>query len=283
MEAQAPSPQTTLLILLGASAWPYMPEFQDSKAFAHAAQTLSAYFLNPESFGLPPENQLDLFDSKQSPDELDLTIGRFLWDRQLALKNAGHPARDLLLYFVGHGGFIGRDSDFYLAIRRTRSDNPRASGLQMMALADTLTEHARRLRRILILDCCFAAAAFSSFQAGPAQVALEKTVDAFEVKQKAIGFPSKGTTLLCSSSHKTPSLILPDGSSTMFTQALLDALAQGINTQQDRLSLRELKDITFDLLSEVRDAPKPVVHSPDQREGDIADIPFFPNPQFERQ
>ena len=55
------------------------------------------------------------------------------------------PAQDLLLYFVGHGGVVGRDSDFYLAIRRTRMDNPRASGPQMMSLADTLTERARHL------------------------------------------------------------------------------------------------------------------------------------------
>ncbi len=47
MEAQAPSPQTTLLILLGASEWPFSPEFQSSQAFANAARGLKAYFLSP--------------------------------------------------------------------------------------------------------------------------------------------------------------------------------------------------------------------------------------------
>jgi tetratricopeptide (TPR) repeat protein len=283
MGVQYPSPQTTLLILLGASAWPYSTEFQSSEAFANAARRLKAYFLNPRLFGLPAEDLLDLFDSNHSPDELDVEIRQFLEQRVVAMRAAGNAARDVLLYFVGHGGFVGRDADFYLALRRTRMDNPRASGLQMLSLADTLTEKARHLRRIIILDCCFAAAAFSAFQAGPDQVALEKTSDAFEVRRKAVGFPTKGTALLCSSSHKSPSLLLPDGSSTMFTKALLDALVQGTTPQLDRLSLRDVRGLAADVLMEIRNAPRPIVHSPDQSEGDIADIPFFPNPQAEEE
>lgn len=283
MEIQLPSAQNTLLILLGASAWPLFPEFQSSKAFAQAARGVKTYFLDPKRFGLSPENLLELFDSKQSPDELDVEIGQFLERRITAMKAAGHAARDVLLYFVGHGGFVGHDSDFYLAIRRTRQENPYTSGVQVIALADTLTKKARHLRRIIILDCCFASAAFTAFQAGPAQVALEKTRDAFEVGQKGVGFPAKGTALLCSSNHKSPSLLLPDGSSTMFTTALLDALAEGMPSQRERLSLREVKDIAADLLSKTRDTgtPTPVVLSPDQSEGDVADIPFFPNPHAE--
>ena len=283
MEAQAPSRQTTLLILLGASEWPLFPEFTSSGAFANAARELKAYFLDPKRFGLSPENVLDGFNSNHSADEQDAQIGQFLERRLAAIKATGHAARDLLVYFVGHGGFVGRDSDFYLAIRRTRMENPRASGIPMLSLADTLTEKARYLRRIIILDCCFAAAAFSAFQAGPAQVAIEKTVDAFEVRQRSVGFPAKGTALLCSSSQKSPSLLLPDGSSTMFTKALLDALSEGLPPQRERLSLREVKDLAASFLSEIRNAPRPVVLSPDQSEGDVADIPFFPNPRAEEE
>jgi uncharacterized caspase-like protein len=283
MVAEVPSPQTTLVILLGASEWPLFPGFQDSEAFSNTARELKAYFLDPKRFGLSPENVLDVFNSNKSPDELDAQIGRFLERRLAAMKATGHTARDLLVYFVGHGGFVGRDSDFYLAIRRTRMENPRASGIPMLSLADTLTEKARHLRRIIILDCCFAAAAFSAFQADPAQVAIEKTKDAFEVRHRGAGFPAKGTTLLCSSSQKSPSLLLPDGSSTMFTKAFLDALLEGLPPQRERLSLREVKDLAADLLSEIRNAPRPVVLSPDQSEGDVADIPFFPNPRAEEE
>src|SRR6266487_4591625 len=283
MDVQAPSPQTTLLILLGASGWPFSSEFQSSEAFANAARRLRAYFLNPRPFGLPAENLLDLFDTDQSADELDVTIGQFLQQRVAGLRAGGNPARDILLYFVGHGGFVGRDADFYLAIRRTRMDNPRASGVQMISLADTLTEKVRYLRRIIILDCCFAAAAFSAFQSEPAQVALEKTRAAFEFKGKGTGFPGKGTVLLCSSNHTSPSLLLPDGSSTMFTKALVDTLMQGTSLQQEYLSLREVAGLAAQALMEIRNAPRPIVHSPDHSEGDIADIPFFPNPRTEEE
>ena len=114
-------------------------------------------------------------------------------------------------------------------------------------------------------------------------MALQKTSEAFHVGRKAIGYPTKGTTLLCSSNQKSPSLILPDGSSTMFSKAFLNALVQGTPSQQDRLTLRDVKDLATDFLSEIRNAPKPVVHSPDQSEGDVADIPFFPNPRIEEE
>src|SRR5271157_535633 len=278
MEARVPSPHTTLLILLGASEWPLFPAFQGSEAFANAARELKAYFLDPKRFGLPPESILDLFNSDLSPDELDAQVGQFLDQRCAAMKAVGQLARDLLVYFVGHGDFVGHNADFYLAIRRTRVENPRASGISMLSLAYTLTEKARHLRRIIILDCCFAAAAFAAFQAGPAQVALEKTNEAFLVKHRGEGFPTKGTALLCSSSHTSPSLLLPDRSSTMFTKALLDALAEGM-PQREHLSLRDVKDLAADFLSESRNAPRPIVLSPDQSEGDVADIPFFPNPR----
>ncbi len=228
LEAKVPSPQTTLVILLGASAWPLSPEFQSSEAFANAARRLKAYFLNPRPFGLPSENLLDLFDSDKSADELDVQISQYLEQRLVTMRKAGNEARDLIVYFIGHGGFVGRDADLYLAIRHTRMDNPRVSGMHMLSLADTLTEKARYLRRIVILDCCFAAAAFSAFQSGPDEVALQKTVTAFLVNSKSVGFPTRGTSLLCSSSHKSPSLLLPDNSSTMFTKAFLDGYGSAL-------------------------------------------------------
>src|SRR6266566_1862481 len=41
--------------------------------------------------------------------------------------------------------------------------------------------------------------------------------------------------------------------------------------------------LAADFLSEMRDAPRPVVLSPDQSEGDIADVPFFPKPRAQEE
>jgi len=69
----------------------------------------------------------------------------------------------------------------------------------------------------------------------------------------------------------------------MFTKAFLDALVQGTPSQQEHLTLRDVRDVAADFLSEIPNAPKPEVHSPDQSDGDVADIPFFPNPRIEEE
>lgn len=279
MDGDAPSPQTTLVVLLGASEWPDSPDFHGSKAFTNAAHDFRKYLLDPDQFGLPEENLSDLFDIDDDPYMIDKKIRQFLDQRTSGMKQAGNAARDLLVYFVGHGGFVGRNSEYYLAVRRTSTENPRLSGIPMESFASTITEKARYLRRIIILDCCYAAAAFTMFQAeGPAKLAINQTVDIFEKKKKTVG---KGTTLLCSSGKTIASQLSQDGSYTMFSKALLHVLLTGTTSQQDKqyLSLREVADLTEEVINTMLDgmAPRPELHSPDQVDGDVADVPFFPN------
>ncbi len=131
MNDHAPSPQTTLAILLGASAWPHSPDFHGSVAFDNVARGFRAYLLNPRHFGLPEENFCDLFDTEQGPDKIDRSIRSFLDQRTSAMRQMGNAPRDLLFYFVGHGGFAGRKSEYYLAVRCTSSEYPGASGIRM--------------------------------------------------------------------------------------------------------------------------------------------------------
>jgi tetratricopeptide (TPR) repeat protein len=215
----------------------------------------------------------------------------FLAQRISAMKNLGNMARDVLIYFIGHGDFAGQSQDYYLAPRRTRHSSLRASAIPMKSLVETILGNARHLRRFMILDCCFAGSAFYTFQGDPSQGAIQQTIDAFKVniKGKARGVPEEGTTLLCSSDQQSASLLMPDGSSTMFSKALLDALSVGGTDRQDYLSFRDLNDLAADLLYDMSLAlevgipkpPRPALASPDQRRGDIADVPFFPNPQAE--
>jgi len=56
-------------------------------------------------------------------------------------------------------------------------------------LAERLKKGARFQRRILILDCCFAAAAVKFLQGSPTTVLLrEKTIAAFKEKDQGEGF-----------------------------------------------------------------------------------------------
>ncbi len=283
--ALPPTAPTTLVILLGASAWPHSPGFQPSQAFVHAAQGFRDYVLDPHGFGLPTANLFDQFDAQTSAsDQLEM-LGSFLEERTQALKRANQTVRDVLVYFVGHGGFAGPSADFYLMHRRANASSLRASGMAIDALAEVLREKARQTRRYLLLDCCFAAAAFRSFQGGPDQTAITKTLDAFHVQARSSGFPRKGTVLLCSSDQKSPSLLLPDESCTMFSHALLDVFRNGDLHRPPQLSLRDIKELAEDRLAALpeKNAPRPGLHSPDQSEGDVADVALFPNPRAEEE
>ncbi len=238
--ALLPTAPTTLVIVLGASAWPNSPGLQASKAFMHAAHGFRDYLLDPRGFGLPAANLLDLFDAPSSVSDQLEQLDSFLQQQSQALIATNQAARDVLVYFVGHGDFAGSSHDFYLMPRRANASSLRASGLSIDALADVLREKARQVRRYLLLDCCFAAAAFRSFLGGPDQTAIEKT---------------------------------------LFSYALLDVLKNGDLHRQRQLSLRDIKELAEDRLAALpeKNAPRPGLHSPDQSEGDVADIPFFPN------
>ena len=281
MTTEGPSPNTTLVILLGASAWPRSPELDASIAFANAANDLKAYFLDPQNFHLPQENLLDLFDSDYYADAMDEEIAQFL-HRHIVEKKAksGSVAKDVLVYFIGHGGIPEGDSDLYLTIRRTRKENPKGSSIEIGNLAKTLKDRARFQRRMVILDCCFAASAVRFFQgSGPMDVLRTQAVGVFEEQDKGVGFPGRGTALLCSSSSKVRSRFSPDETSTYFTQAFLHTLRAGNSFQAERLSLHTVNRLTQDYLSRMHgnEAPMPEVHSPDQVEGDVAAVAFFPN------
>lgn len=278
---EKPSPQTTLVVLLGAHHWPYHSQLKDSDAFSKSAKEIWDYFLLPLLFGLPPENRLDLFDRYQSsPDEVDRKIHDFLAQRISALRQTGTPARDLLFYYIGHGVFDAAQK-YHLAILSTREANIGASAVAMASLAYTLKTQARNLRRIVILDSCFSAQASSYLapQSAIVQAAQFQVQSAFEEKSKGSGFPRNGTALFCSSGQQDQSFLLRDESGTMFSKALAQALRQGNVRQPNKthLSLHELKFLTEEALA--KEAPQMFIDDPDQHDGQVTLVPFFPNPK----
>src|SRR4051812_14140044 len=93
------SPRGVLAIILGASIWPHA-SLQGSKAFTNSAAAFKDYLTL--QFGLPSANILDLFDDERAPSDIDKDISHFLQARSQELETARTPARDLLLYYVGH-------------------------------------------------------------------------------------------------------------------------------------------------------------------------------------
>jgi hypothetical protein len=155
---------------------------------------------------------------------------------------------------------------------------------------ETFKTCATWLKTYLIIDACFSAEAAKLF--------LGQHVEAVKMELDTL-FPQYGLTLLCSSSANSVSYILPDESATAFTDGLITALNTGSPLNVERLTLHQLAPLTyaymlerkagFEQIYKSRGQPiphympdRPQVHTPDQRQGDLAAEPFFPNPQFSR-
>ena len=197
-------------------------------------------------------------------------IADFLTARISASKEVKVAIQDIVIYYVGHGGFFDPGDQYFLALRDTRSNNEAISGYPIRALADTLKEKASQLRRYLILDCCFAGSAGTAFQSAKLETAKVQVLDRL---------PGKGTALLCAAGPKQPAKAPPDLKHTMFSEMLLQALRNGSMELPDRLSLAQIGVQIQDLIRErFKDAAvRPVMISPDQSLGDVAVLPLFPN------
>jgi hypothetical protein len=222
--------------------------------------------------GLLAENVKDFFDDPRAPADILKEAAQFLERRQKEMEHHGRLSTDLLFYFVGHAGFVGSDNAYCLFLKFTQERLLRPTSLHITDLAEVFQENARHLRRYFILDACFAGAAPRFiFQSSRGEM-IRRELDQH--------LPRKGVALLCSSSSQHPSKAPKGERYTMFTGALLDVLMRNQPREEERLSLRVLGRLTADLIRDRFEnaAVRPEVHSPDQRDGDLADVPLFPNP-----
>ena len=253
------------LILLGASSFPRSGNFQGDSAFLAASQRIKNYFVNPDGLGLEETNVLDLFDKEQDADSFDMSISDFI--KELRTKNI----QDLFIYYVGHGGFSERDRGFFLATKHTRDSNLAVSSITLRSLSGTIAQFANQLRTYFILDCCFSAQAGTSFMADSNSIIGQQLLEEY---------PTKGVTLLCSSSKDLPSLIIKERNITMFTEGFDMALRKGdsgINSKY--LSLKDIHRLTYSYIKQLNPGKeiRPEIISPVQPAGDIAEIPYFFN------
>lgn len=262
----------TLALILGASAFPRSPKMAHGQQFYNSAQDFLEYLTASDGLGLPAGNvNWSLFDDSRSPGDQLRQVRDFLEKRSSHLRQKGTPAQDLIVSYVGHGLFAG--PDYCLAVRGTEEGSESFTSIRVRDLAAALKEHARFLRKFLIFDCCFSAQAYKEFQSAPITVARLKVLEEL---------PRRGTTLLCSSSANDAS-VAPEGHPrTMFSESLLRVLHQGDSRLGPKLSLSELGDLVkLDIRETYKEAGvRPEVHSPDQREGDIANLALFPNAGF---
>lgn len=277
MAIAAGSPGTTLAVIIGASRFPLATSIGSNEAFRRSAAGVEGYLLSRRGFGLPVANLLWLFDLDDPADTLDHTLTEWLKAKVPGSEGGAGPARDLILYYVGHGCFAANGSDYALAIRRTREEKPYHSSYQLPSLAHTLKTFAGGLRKYVILDCCFSASAYKEFMAtGPLEVVRQRTEAVLPRGEKSV---RRGTALLCASGPRVPAKAPGDLQFTMFSGALLEVLSEGRSDQEGDLTLAALGSTARDLIFEMYndDAVRPEVLSPEQLRGDVAEFPIFPN------
>ncbi len=212
-----PSPETTLVIVLGASKWPHYKFFDASDAFKHAASKLRKYFL--DIFGLPRKNLLWLFDTSLNALDIDKAICKHL-------DTFADQARDVLVYYTGHGGLT----------------------LQGASIPDEL-----------------------------ARSTLEDE-----------DITARGYAGLFSSGKDEESVLLPTHENTYFTEALLHVLLEGSSQTKRFLSFKDVYILLEEHLSLLYGKYHAIYprtqrpSNPQLYDGDVASIPFFPNPQAQR-
>jgi uncharacterized caspase-like protein len=275
---QPPKPKNTLALIIGASEWPNLNEFQASPSFRKSAEDFRDYLLDENGFGLPLDNLCYLFNTHQNSTDIISEISQFLIEKLNKSLPQEQLPQDLIVYYVGHGGFRDLTSEYYLAIRSTKRPDLYLSSIPIQSLAKAIKEESRYLRRYIILDSCFSAAAYASFQSGsgPIEVAYQKIIEAL---------PEAGTALLCSSGPREPSKAPPDLEHTMFTEALIEVLRQGDKNSPPLFSIQDLHNLIVHLLRYKFDdeAVRPEIHVPEQRHGNVSGVPLFPNPARQRQ
>ena len=258
-------PAAVVAVIFGASEFPRAEILSASPAFERSATAFAEYLKGEQGFRLADDQVLDLFDDEANViDQNDRLI-----DHLLSHQNAS----DLIIYYVGHGGFLP-DREYFLALRSTRQGAEGVTGLRIKALAHALEEHFPGKRIFLILDCCFAGEAVAQFQSdGLEEIITNDTFDAL---------PAAGTSLLCAASRNEPAIAPTGATYTMFSDCLLEVLRQGFEDDRKSLSLADIGEVVQKLIKRKfgQGGVRPEVHSPHQDEGDIAKIPLFPNPGY---
>jgi hypothetical protein len=259
-------PGKTLVLILGASKWPETHDFTPSSAFANAAQKVQKYFT--DYFKVPKNNLLSLFDEKHSAQDMYKKISEFLQE------NAG-SANQVITYCIGHGQMTTKGDGLYLPIRKTQQLLPEVSSLNVEHLMKAIKVSAPQLKRVYILDCCFAGKAFSLLQSG--MIESNRADDLLSHLLRHAN-RSEPYAALFASGPDNSAILLPDETNTFFTEAFL----QVVTNATEFLSLYDIKEKMknrIDNLFKIYDQiytdfaipPLPQIY-----ESEVAQLPLFP-------
>ncbi|MCX5500214.1 transporter substrate-binding domain-containing protein [Streptomyces sp. NBC_00053] len=214
-----PDPAGTRVVLIGAGRFSELDPLPATRRNVKDLADLLA-----DAWSLPVGNCTVLCDPKTPRD-----LSR-------AVEAAAREATDtLLVYYAGHG-VIDRAGHYHLAVRETERESVHDTAAPYEWIKAHI-EKSRAERRIVILDCCYAARAFG----------LQSNAAALEVA---------GTYILAAAGETATAISPPGETYTAFTDALLTVLSKGVSGLPRYLNL----DSVFSQLSKElarRSRPRP--------------------------
>jgi hypothetical protein len=222
-----PAADQSRAVLIGVSGYTRM---EPLTAVRNNLPALSEMLTSRISWGLAPEHCRIVSDPRTSEDIVE------------AVADAAREATDaLLIYFSGHG-FKDPDSG---ALCLAHAGSRPAAGYTAVYYDWLRNElrHSRARRRIVLLDCCFAASAFPAMTDPGTSLADQAAVE--------------GTYLIAAAGASREALAEDGGGYTAFTGALLRVLREGLEDGPENLDL----DTVFSRLElELRAASRPQPH-----------------------
>ncbi|WP_406264411.1 caspase family protein [Actinacidiphila glaucinigra] len=198
-------------VLIGVSGYTHLPSFP---TVHNNLDGLAEVLMAPWSWNLSPEHCTILRDPGESSDVVRV------------VESAADAATDtLLIYYAGHG-LADASDDYALHLALTNSTSQVHTAFRYQYLS-TLIRRSRARRKVVILDCCFAARAFSNAMSD---------VGTNLAAQSAV----EGTFVLAAAGE-SKAAIADDGEGyTVFTGELLSLLRQGVDGGPELLQLETI-------------------------------------------
>lgn len=200
-----PDPRSSRAVLIGVSDYTQMPSLP---AVRNNVEALRYTLTGVASWNLPFENCIAVHDPR-SPEELIDPI----------LEAAEEATDTLLVYYAGHGMRGPNRGELRVTRAMSRPGAPHTA-TPYGDIRDIIIE-SRAFRRIVILDCCYAASALGTM-AEPSDEMVEDAV-------------TEGTYLIAAAGETEAAMAHGENGFTVFTGELLQLLKEGTSSHQAAL------------------------------------------------
>ncbi|MFE4173666.1 caspase family protein [Streptomyces sp. NPDC056909] len=228
-----PDPAASRAVLIGVDEYTVLDPLP---AVANNIAGLARLLTGPGSWGLPAEHCVVLSNPRTPGEVLD------------AVHTAAAQAKDaFLVYFAGHG-LRARDMDLHLALPDSRPGRL-YHAVDYDDIREQLVHECGALSRVVILDCCYAAASMRGYMGRPDHLAdLADLADRSSVE---------GTYVMAASGETKRALSPAGEDHTAFTGELLKAATEGVPDGPEILDMRTLfRHVRRELVAKNRPVPQ---------------------------